>query len=644
MPTQSKKIFRVAALAVTLSASALSAVSASGYNQFIGFGDSTMDSGYFRYSPTGGSPALPDGTPATYIDSLIARTVAAGGSGAFLGPGIVDTIQIASRFGLTANPVTMPGGGTNYANGSAQTYATTEENGFANGLYNNVPVTAQVSNYLTSVNGHANPNALYMVSIGGNDLAWLDAQIDVDPATYIHSLSNALSASIISLHAAGAQHIMVLSPYAYARTVEEDGYVSPANQRNIAESAQYASEVREILHAAGVNFVPVDIEGLLKYVSQHPLQFGFTPESVLAAHTACSVPSALVCSPAQLVSPDAEQTHLWSDSHHLTTAGQTIESDLMYSLLTAPANVSLIAENAVQSGLSRTATIQRQVELSGQNRGPKKVNAWAASSYGYSKTETESYFPSDSGNPFQGTMGADYLSTAGVIFGGAVTFGAQSQDFSTGGDFDQDDQTLSVYSSYQYNQFWGNAVASYGFLQNDVNRSVKLGIFTDQNSADADGHAISLALRGGGDFKVGQFTTGPVVGIIIQEARIDGFTEHGTTGITALSFDSQTRDSQVTQLGWRGSIELGAWKPFAEATWNHELNDDDRMVTTALTSVAAPSYRSVATPVASDWGNATLGASCKLNDKIMLWAAFSEVFASSELTDYGGELGLRVSF
>jgi hypothetical protein len=39
---------------------------AGGINQFIGLGDSTMDSGYFRYTSTGGSPgpAATGGTPA----------------------------------------------------------------------------------------------------------------------------------------------------------------------------------------------------------------------------------------------------------------------------------------------------------------------------------------------------------------------------------------------------------------------------------------------------------------------------------------------------------------------------------------------------------------------------------------------------
>lgn len=642
MRTTSKKRCYLTAVATMAALGLTSAANASGYNQFVGFGDSTMDSGYFRFSPTGGSPSLP---PSISIDALIAATVAAGGSGTFMGPGVIDTVQIAQKFGLTANPVTMPGGGTNYANGSAQTFSTTGENGFEQGLFNNVPVTTQVVNYLASVHGRANPHALYMVSIGGNDLAWLDAQVGIDHDAYVHRLSSELSASIISLHAAGAQQLMVLSPYSYARTVEENGYVSPENQRNIEESAQYAYEVRTALQAAGVNFIPVDIEGVLHYVSQHPTQFGFTAESVLAKNPACTPASALICSPTQLVAPDAEQTHLWSDSHHLTTAGQTIETDLMYSLLTAPANISLIAEAPIQNGLSRNATIQRQLELAGQTHGSNGLNVWTAASYGSSKTETDNAsFPTDSGNPFQGTFGVDHHSASGFVFGGAVTLGTQSQDFSTGGYYDQDNQVVSVYSSYQADRFWGNAIAAYGFMHNDINRDVQLGLYTDHNAAKADGRTMSFAIRGGADFTIGQWTTGPIVGAIVQETRIDGFTEHGTSGITALSFGSQTRESQVSQLGWRGSMEFGAWRPFAEATWNHELNDDARTVTTSLTSVWAPGYTSLPIQVASDWGNATIGASYKMNDRTLLWGAFSEIFGASEKRNSSGEIGLTISF
>lgn len=625
----------------TLLAGGVGVANASGYNQFIGFGDSTMDSGYFRHSPTGGHPPhLPGAT----LDAMIAATVAAGGSGAFVGPGVVTTIQLAEQFGLAADPVTKPGGGSNYANGSAQTFSTTQENDFSSGLYNNVPVTAQVIDYLASVNDHANPDALYMFSVGGNDLAWLDEQVGADRPEYIHRLSSELSSSIIALRDSGARHIMVLSPYSYGRSVEESGFVPDAALQNILGSAQYASEVRSILKGAGVNFVSVDIEGLLKYVTQNPTRFGFTEESVLAKNPACGSQSALICTPSQMVSPDAQKTHLWSDGRHLSTAGQRLSTDLMHSLLTAPVNVSLIAEKAIQSGFLRTATIQRQLEVSGQHRGAKGLTTWAAAGYSFSKHETVSFFPSAAGNSPQGTVGVDYRGAFGISFGAAFTADSQSPDFSTGGNFDQDSQTLTIYSLYQHSRFWGNALASYSFLQNDIERSVKLGLLADRNRGEADGHAISFALRGGYDFKIGKFTASPIVGAILQQSHIDGFIEKGTTGITALSFDSQTRDSQVSQLGLRGFMELGAWRPFFEAVWNHEWNDKHRTVTTTLTSVDAPSYNSMATPVSSGWGNAALGVSYMITPSSSIRGAFSGVMADSEKSNYGAELILSVNF
>ncbi len=309
-----------------------------------------MDSGYFRFNPTGGSPSLPLGAPVNAIDIAVARTVAAGGSGAFMGPGVVDTIQIAERFGLSGAPfIVGGGGGTNFANGSAQTVSTTAGDGYYKGLYTNVPIVTQIYNYLDSVNNHANPNAVYMISFGGNDLFWLQSQNGaVAPQPFLTGLANSLTTGITALQAAGGRTIMVLNVYAYARVVGADGFVSSENATEVQEAASYSAQVWSGLATARVNFIPADIEGLLRYVSHHPAPFGFTPDTVLTANPACGTTSGLVCRPSDLVSPDAEQTHLWGDPAHLTTAGQTMEANYLYSLLTAPSEVSMLTESAVQ--------------------------------------------------------------------------------------------------------------------------------------------------------------------------------------------------------------------------------------------------------------------------------------------------------
>ena len=643
--SESRWIAKAAWLAAALSAPV--AASAGGFDQFIGFGDSTMDSGYFRYSSTGGSPGLGGPGSAAALDAQIAATVAAGGSGAFLGPGVVDTVQLAGRFGLTALPSTIPGGvGTNYANGSAQTVSTTVGDNYLRGLYNNVPIVTEMANYLAAVHGAANSSALYMISYGGNDLTWLNTQAPatLSPQAYLRSLATSLTGGIVSLQAAGARTILVLNVYAYARLVGPGGSLTPANAVWVAEAAAYSAEVWSGLSAAGVNFVPADIEGLLKYVSRNPTRFGFTPATELASSPACATTSALVCAPSQLVTPNAEQTYMWSDQAHLTTAGQTIESDYMYNLLTAPSEISLLAESAVQGGLGRAATIQGQIDLSGQHRSPNGVNGWASAGASNLNFTNAPNFPNASGTPFGGTVGTDYLTPAGIILGAAVSAGDAVQNFSTGGHFQQVDEAFSLYAAYRTGPLWGNAVASYDMLQDRVARQVPLGILTDQNSANTNGHDLALALRGGWDFAVGPVSTGPVAGFVLQQACFNGFTETGGTGFTALSFGAQTRNSAVSQLGWRASMDIGDWRPFAEMDWNHEWVDTNRSITASLTSIAAPSYTASAAPVAANWANASLGVVYKLTERAMLRGVVSAMFINPQLGGYGGELGLNVSF
>jgi outer membrane lipase/esterase len=438
----------------------------------------------------------------------------------------------------------------------------------------------------------------------------------------------------------------VLDLNEYARLVGPGGALPNADSKFVEAAGMYSAAIWSSLSAAGVNFVPADINALFNYVSQNPTAFGFTAQSVLGSYPACNatVTSGIVCTPGALVSPNAEQTHLWVDGVHLTTAGQTIETGYIYSLLTAPSQISLLAESVVQGGLARAATIQGQIDLSAQHRGPTRVNVWASAGVSSLSFRNRPNFPNDSGTPFGGTVGTDYQMPGGVILGMAATAGSQTQNFSTGGHFDQVDEALSLYAAYRTGPWWGNAVASYGLLQDHVARQVTLGNFIDQNSANTSGQSVALALRGGRDFHLESVTTGPVVGLVLQHAHINGFTETGGSGVTALSFGGQSRDSFVSQLGWRGSAELGKWQPFAEVAWNHDWAGKSGMIVASLTSIAAPSYSAAAFPAATDWASASLGTAYKFNERVMLRGALSAVFINPRASSYGGEVGLNVSF
>jgi outer membrane lipase/esterase len=611
----------VAALLATTFLVASGSSLAADFDQFIAFGDSTLDSGYFRYNPTGNAA----------IDQAVVAAVAHGAKGGFAGNGVMNTTLLAERFGLNAEAV--GNGGTNFANGGAHTVTD---------VLPNVPTVQQIKNYLTSVHSVANPRGLYVLGTGSNDLLYVSRQNEVWLAahpTYLNDLISTLSTEVSALQTAGARTILVPSPYTSAVYAGPGGVVPAQFAAVYAQSVAFGPALWSGLTAAGVRYIPADINGVLRYVVTHPTLFGFTAESVLAANPASPV-NALV----SVVTPAQMQSHLFLDGLHFTTAGQTIKADYYYSLLTAPSLISLVAESAVQSGLARTASLQTQIGYSGQTRAPRSRNAWFAAGANSLRLKNAPGFPRISAHPFGGTVGVDYSTSGGMLLGAALTAGGQRQQFSTGGHCNQVDEAVSLYVATKAGHWWGDAVATAGLMQDSIARQVPLGIFTDRNRADTDGKSLSLALRGGRDFHLGSITTGPMVGAVLQQVHLDGFTETGTSGVTALAFGGQTRDARIGQLGWRAAVDAGNWRIFADASWNHDWADRNRAVSAALTTVATAPFTADAAPVSADWGTATLGTSYRFNSRTTFRATATVVLGNPQVTSYGGELGLIFGF
>jgi outer membrane lipase/esterase len=597
---------------------------AADFNQFIAFGDSTLDSGYFRYNPTGNAG----------LDQAIKTAVAAGAKGGFAGPGTMDSTLLAERFGLSAAP--FGNGGTNFANGGAQTVSD---------VPGNVATIDQIKHYLTSVNGVANPRGLYIVSTGNNDLirvqkqgaAWITANPD-----HLDGVAAALAPEVAALQAAGARTIVVPNSYIFAALAGPGGQLPASEVAADARRAAFNSALWSRLTAAGVNYIPADMDHLFKYVIRNPNSFGFTAGSVLAANAPSPV-SALITTTAML-SPEQERTHLFIDGAHVTTAGQQIEADYISSLLTAPSLLSLVAEGAVQGSLARTANVQTQIERSGHQREPGSINAWVSANANSLRLKNAHGFPTVSATPLDGTLGLDYQTPGGLLLGAALTMGTQHQHFSSGGHCKQTDEAASLFITYKSAPWWGDAVATFGLQQDRIERTVTIGVFTDRNRADTNGQSTALALRGGRDFHVGAITTGPVLGIVLQRLHLAGFTETGTSGVTALSFTGQTRNAAICQLGWRATTSVDQWQLSAEAVWNHDWADRHREMTLALTSITTPAFTADAAPVSADWATASLGTAYRLNSQITLHATGTVMIGNPKVTSYGGNLTLNISY
>ena len=158
--------------------------SAQSLSRFFGFGDSTIDSGWYRNATSGGAG----------FDARIAAAVAAGGRGTPGGPGLMNSEVLALHFGLGALPANQPGGGTNYATSGARN---AEVNLAGSGLFlGAVPTVTQINNYLATY-GAADPRALYLISSGGNDVAFaLDNLAAGARNAYVTTAANNLVAGI----------------------------------------------------------------------------------------------------------------------------------------------------------------------------------------------------------------------------------------------------------------------------------------------------------------------------------------------------------------------------------------------------------------------------------------------------------------
>jgi len=628
--------------------SCMASAHAQNYNQLMAFGDSTTDTGWFANAPTG-STFL-----ANIYNGIVKNALAQGGNAHFTGPGPGNAQILGGFFGLPANAANTPGG-TNYAIGGAFDDAFLGV-GFQNlfsttyGAPNpSLPgTTQQIANYLASVNGHANPNALYLISSGGNDATYASATYGSNAAVanvFLLSEAQSLANGVAQLQLAGGRYIIVA-----------DEYQPPSADAN---AVTYGHTVFNAtwadLAAAGVKFIPADTAAVIAAVEQNPAAFGITapitsyvcvPPVLLAGQTGYGVTCAPTTTPnpayGYLVSADATKTHLFMDGTHLAEAGQLIVADYYYSLLVAPSQISFLAETAIQTTFQTINGIQQQIDLAERLRAPG-WNVWVNGDLAYFRFDNSTPgFPNDPAVPVSGTMGADYKWNDGWLAGAAVTAGYANPTFSLGGGFTQDVGSLSLYAAYYNHDLWSNIIGTIGWLHDNTNRSVPIGITVQPNSGSTNGYDLSLAGEAGYDFHAGPITHGPVGGFILQQAMINGFTESGS--FTSLSFGSQIRNSEVSLLGYQARYDWGMWHPFAQVLWDHEFDSLNRVVTASLTTIAAPSFSMPAVVLGRDWATTTVGTQLTFTPAWSALASLTAQFGQQRATVYGGLLGVNYAF
>jgi outer membrane lipase/esterase len=603
---------------------------------FYGFGDSTIDSGWYRNSSSGSAG----------FDARIAAAVALGGSAKPGGPGLMNSEVLAQTFGLGAAPANTPGG-TNFATSGARA---ANVNLPGDGLFlGAVPTVTQINNYLATY-GSADRNALYLISSGGNDVGFaLDNLAAPARNAYVTGAANALVGGITTLSARGARYIIVPNL--------NEGF---GNANTRALRALYNDTLWGGLAAAGVNFIPADSNAVRTVLANNPASFGIqlTGNGTTAPNTpsACVAPAGvnsawgLICAPttapagiaANLAANDATLTRLFADDQHFAAVGQKVYGDYYASLVSAPSQISLLAENPVKMRETLAAMIGDQIAISRRVQAPHGFHGWVSGNVSSLRFSNGTGFAGESSTPGQIVGGFDYRVLTDVLLGVAFSFDSKKASFSTAGTLRQDEYTISLYAGFARGPLWLDAIGTYGSLRYDVNRLVPIGITIQPNSGSTSGSNGSLAVTGGWDFVSGPWTHGPIAGILLQRVKVGGFTETGS--FTSLAFGDQTRDSAVSQLGYRVALDAGMLRPFAKVAWNHELAAADRLVVTSLTTTIAPSYALPAIAVGRDWGTGQVGTQVALGAGVTGTVSVTGQVGQDRVVTYGASAGLNVAF
>ncbi|MGA2168990.1 MAG: SGNH/GDSL hydrolase family protein [Terracidiphilus sp.] len=247
------------------------------YDNLYVFGDSYCDVGNLFTATGGAEPAAP------YYNGRFSN-----------GPIWVDHVAGLLSVPLKASLL----GGTDYAFGGAWV---TAPQAIPGGTIPNVP--EQVELYLSQHGGKADPNALYILEGGGNDILGTTTG---SPEALGFQIAVGIAGSEWLLRQAGARHFVIPNLFnvgllpAAATNADFAAAASVATNKSEDELLRFEESLE------GIHILRIDVFSLLNAVETAPTHFGFTDITDPCLTTS-------VCS-------DPDHTFFW-DTHHPTEFG-----------------------------------------------------------------------------------------------------------------------------------------------------------------------------------------------------------------------------------------------------------------------------------------------------------------------------------
>lgn len=603
--------------AVALALGCAGAAQAQQFSSFIVFGDSLSDSGNIARAQ-----GLPAGNSFTTNPDPVAAEI------------------IAAAFGLASGPSLT--GGPNFAWGGACVNA-------AGPCLNPVPnIPTQVTQYLGLNGGRADPNALYSIWGGANDIF---AALTLQPAN-AQALTVAAATAYVQqigrLQAAGANYIVVYNLPNLGATPQ---FGSTPNAGSVSQiTVVYNSALNTGLSSLGDGIIAINTFGLITEITANPGLYGFTN----VTGQACGVGSSSVaCGPAGSGLPftyasGTNNTWLFADGVHPTGAAHAILASVVLSTIAAPVQASYLGEGGVQIAENHSRAVNDELMSDFQlDREVGSVRGYATAQYGQQDYDGDSNLLGGDADVMSLTLGANHRIGENAQWGVALSLGNHDNDIASA-NLDSRAVLASIGGALR---FGGGGYVSGsiggGSTSVDFERYIEMGPATRTETGSTSASQFNAELGLGWLFgDAGGLQHGPFVSAHWVQQDIDGFAEDNGTA-TSMNYSDFERDSMVTRVGYQLMGNMGgsdaAMRPYVRVAYNEESEDNQVVVNAGSNSMPGRFTLAGFTP-SQDWMSAELGLNFMVGDNVTAFAAYTGRFSDDQQERNSVSLGLRVAF
>jgi len=490
-------------------------------------------------------------------------------------PGLVAPMYLGQYYGFTSTPFTA--NGNDYAIGGA---LVNQPQGNLPPGFPDLSVTAQINLFLSK--GLPDRNALYQVDGGGNDLfnafvAYVQAgQTPAAQAVMQATVAKAavdLAAAAGALKAAGAQYVFVQNVFDAGKSPAAAAF-GPAAQAGLTQlSGLFNTTLNQAIGQAGLNVVQFNSFAWLNEVVANPSLYGFAN----ATGVACTTSSALNCTPATLVAPNANLSYVFADGKHGTTGAYLALAQAMNSMLTGPMQMAALGQAPYDVERANWRALDgRMMSAIGAPGAPGKFNAWAV--YDYAAPDIFGNGLSGTGDMSTISVGADMKLSDKMLAGLQFSYSDYKGDFGNGnGDFKLREPMFTAYVGYGQGPWYVGATLGAGGLDYSTTRNIQLGAAMRTESGDTRGWHTVGRILGGYWFRYADWDHGPFAKLTWEKVVVREFSENGSDS-TSLTYGQQNTDALWSSLGWQVAGNVSGFRPFARVTWEYNFQSDDRVV------------------------------------------------------------------